>query len=172
MIELERTFLAKYLPEDLEKHERIEIEDIYIPRDVEHPILRIRRIGDKFEITKKSLTEENDPSKQEEQTIVLSYNEYLALSKLDGKTSHKIRYFYPYNGYVLHIDVYQGCLKGLVVIDVEFENEKEKAAFEMPEFCLADVTNEKFMAGGMLCGKCYEDIEPMLKRFGYKRLGL
>ena len=42
----------------------------------------------------------------------------------------------------------------------------------MPDFCLADVTQEKFIAGGMICGKSYEDIEKELKRFNYVKLFL
>jgi hypothetical protein len=42
----------------------------------------------------------------------------------------------------------------------------------MPDFCLTDITREEFVAGGMLCGKKYEDIDNELKRFGYERLTL
>ena len=42
----------------------------------------------------------------------------------------------------------------------------------MPDFCLADVTQEVFIAGGMLCGKCYKDIEDDLARIGYKKLSV
>ena len=40
----------------------------------------------------------------------------------------------------------------------------------MPDFCLADVTEEIFIAGGMLGGKKYKDIEIDLKKFNYKKL--
>ena len=63
-------------------------------------------------------------------------------------------------------------LKGLVVIDFEFETIEEKDAFKMPEFCLVDITQEVFIAGGMVCGKKYEDIENELKRFNYNKLFL
>ena len=63
-------------------------------------------------------------------------------------------------------------------IDAEYEHGHagytgtiaEKDSFVMPEFCLVDVTQEKFGAGGMLAGKSYEDIEQHLKRFGYVKL--
>ena len=40
----------------------------------------------------------------------------------------------------------------------------------MPDFCLADVTQEEFVAGGALCGKKYPDIEQKLAAFGYSRI--
>ena len=72
--------------------------------------------------------------------------------------------------FTAEIDVFQGALKGLVLVDVEFETVEEKDAFEMPEFCLVEVTQEEFIAGGMLCGKSYEDIEEGLKRYNYSRI--
>ena len=59
---------------------------------------------------------------------------------------------------------------GLVLVDVEFDSKGEKDVFVMPEFCLAEVTQESFIAGGMICGKSYDDIESKLSKFGYKKL--
>ena len=58
------------------------------------------------------------------------------------------------------------------MVDFEFETSEEKESFEMPDFCLADVTQEVFTAGGMICGKSYEDIENDLNRYNYKKLFL
>ena len=46
----------------------------------------------------------------------------------------------------------------------------DKDSFGMPEFCLVDVTQEDFIAGGMICGKRYDDILEDLDGFGYIRL--
>ena len=48
--EYERTFLAKYIPEGIEKCNFIDIADNFIPKESNHPILRIRKNGDKFVI--------------------------------------------------------------------------------------------------------------------------
>ena len=168
MIELEKTYLAKFLP-DLKKCKSKEIIDIYLPKSAKHPVLRIRKNGDKFEMTKKQPTGE-DKTIQEEQTIILTKEEFQELSSLEGKRVHKIRFYFPYNGRTAEIDVFQGDLKGLVLVDFEFESEQEKQAFEKPDFCLVEVTQEEFIAGGMLCGKTYKDIEKNLQKFGYKSL--
>ena len=170
MIELERTFLTKNLPSNLKDCKSKEILDIYIPQAREHPTLRIRKNGGKFEITKKEPINKTDSSKQLEQTIPLTKEEFEELAKLEGKRVRKIRYYYPLGGKTFEVDVFQDSLKGLVIVDIEFEKESEKDNFKMPEFCLADVTKEKFTAGGMLCGKTYKDIEQALEKFGYKKL--
>ena len=121
-----------------------------------------------MEITKKEPID-NDAAKQFEHTIPLDAEEFAAL-QVDGKQLHKIRYYYEHNGHVVEIGVMQGALAGLVLADIEFESEAQMRGFGMPDFCLADVTQEEFAAGGMLCGKSYQDIEPHLERFGYKKL--
>ena len=172
MIELEKTYLAKSLPAGLKNCKHKEIIDIYIPKPSRHPKLRIRKNGDKYEITKKEPVNTNDASHQKEQTIVLTEEEFNELARLDGKKTHKIRYYYNYKGKTAEIDVFQGSLKGLVIVDFEFETVEEKDAFKMPPFCLAEVTQEEVIAGGMLCGKSYEEIEEELKRFNYRKLVL
>ena len=170
MIELERTFLLKRIPDGLLKCKSMEISDLFIPKGSRHPVIRIRKNGDSLEMTKKSPLASNDSSRQNEQTIILSKEEYDALMKLEGKGFRKIRYYYNFNGREAQIDVYQDALKGLMIADFEFDSEEEKNSFEMPGFCLSDVTQEEFLAGGMLCGKRYSDIEQKLKEFGYEKL--
>ena len=172
IVELEKTYLAKYIPLGLEGCRSKEIIDIYIPGSSTHPSLRLRKDGSKYEMTKKELANEGDASHMIEQTIVLTEIEFNELAKLDGKKVHKIRYLYPCNGRTAEIDVFQGALEGLVVVDFEFDAVEDKDSFNMPDFCLADVTQDVFIAGGMLCGKCYKDIEDDLARFGYKMLSV
>lgn len=171
-IELERTFLIKELPENLKNCKSIEILDIYIPQSVEHPILRIRKKGDTFEITKKAPMEKSpkDSSEQEEQTIPLSEKEFSELTSLKGKRFRKNRYYYPIGKNTAEIDVYLDDLEGLVLVDFEFDSIEEKNNFVMPEFCLADITQEKSFAGGILAGKKYSDIKPSLDKYGYQKI--
>ena len=172
MIEIERTFLAKKLPEGLKDCEHKEIVDVYLSEDKSIPKLRLRKIGDKFELTKKSPIKEGDWSQQEEQTIILDEKEYEMFKDLSVKKIHKIRYFYKYKDRTAEIAVFQGPLKGLVTVEFEFETEEELKSFEMPNFCLADVTQEDLASGKQLSAKTYEEIEHWLSTFGYKKLFL
>ncbi len=173
-IELEKRYLVKKLPEGLGALPHKEVADIYLPADSRHPVLRIRKNGDKFEITKKQAIsdgDKDDHSEKEEHTIRLSREEYDSFAKINGKRVSKIRYDCVSNGVKGEIGVFQNDLKGLVLVDFEFTDSKQKAAFKMPDFCLADVTQEEIFAGGMLCGKRYSDIEARLNELGYSRIG-
>jgi len=170
MIELEKTYLAKNMPENLQNCKFKEIIDLYIPKHSEHPKLRIRKNGNKYEATKKEPINNKDASCQEEQTIILTKLEFEALQKIDGKMVRKLRYYYNYNGRTAEVDIFQDNLKGLVVVEFEFSTVKEKNIFKMPKFCLADITQEIFIAGGIICGKSYKDIEDNLNKFGYRKL--
>ncbi len=169
MIEIERTFLATSIPQDLNQYPSKEIIDVYIPKSDRHPVLRLRKNGTKFELTKKQPID-NDPSHQKEETIHLTEDEFLALSQIDGKKVHKIRYFYKVNEHTAEIDVFQADLKGLVVVDFEFTSLEQRDAFTPPSFCGADITKEEFVAGGIICGKTYKDIQSQLEKFNYQKI--
>jgi CYTH domain-containing protein len=170
MRELERTFLARYIPQGIQSFDCKEIIDIYIPKAARHPVLRLRKSGDRYEMTKKEPIKEGDASHMNEQTITLTREEFDALKRVRGKMVHKFRYIYPFGANKAEIDVFQENLEGLVIIDFEFNSMEEKDSFKMPEFCLAEVTQDEALAGGMLCGKSYSNIESALKKYGYRKL--
>ena len=169
-IELELTFLAKELPQDIKTVKPTRIVDIYIPDTPKHSHLRLRQKGDKYEITKKTPVIEGDVSEQIEQTIPLTKDEFVALSNCSKKRVAKDRYKVKIEGKMAEIDVFMDELKGLVLMDFEFNTIDEKTASKMPSVALADVTQEDFIAGGLLAGKTYDDIAPELERFNYRRV--
>jgi CYTH domain-containing protein len=170
MEELELTFLAKELPSGLKRSPKKEMLDIYLPSTSKHPTLRVRKCGDRLEITKKEPIDKGDRSRQLETTIPLRKDEYRELALLKGKRVEKVRHYYKVGKTTYEVDVFKGALAGLIVVDVEFKTIAEKKKFKAPAWCGADVTQEHFIAGGMLCGKKYKDIEKSLARFGYKKL--
>lgn len=172
MIELELTFLAKALPADLQDHPSKEIIDLYVENGTDHADLRIRKNGTTYELTRKTPVEEGDASKQTEITIPLTEVEFESFKKTAAKTVAKTRYFYPHGGQTAEFDVFTGPLDGLVVVDFEFATEGDKDDFTMPDFCLADITQETFIAGGVIAGKTYAEIENEVNRFDYKPLKL
>ena len=135
-----------------------------------HLDLRIRQSDDNYEMTRKRPVEGTDSSKQEEQTIILEKTEFESLSHADVRKIEKVRYYYPHGDLTAEFDVFEGDLAGLVLIDFEFKTEADMAAFAMPVFCLADVTQEAFIADGVLAGKSYADIEPELQTYRYQKL--
>jgi CYTH domain-containing protein len=172
MIELERTYLIKKIPENLKNCRFKEIIDVYFPKSSIHPKIRLRKNGDKFELTKKEPVNDDDLSELKEQTIIFTEKEFNELNKLEGKRIRKFRYYYEYEERIAEIDVFQDSLKGLILVDFEFSNIEEKNNFLMPDFCLAEVTQEEIFAGGIVCGKSFEDIEKDLMKFNYKKVFL
>jgi CYTH domain-containing protein len=170
MIELEKTYLAKFLPPDLASSDYSDMLDVYLPISSTHPHLRLRKRGDKLEMTKKTLINKGDASEQLEQTIILEQDEFDALAKVEGKRVSKKRYYFKWKNRTIEVDVFQEALAGLVLVDVEFDSVEEKENSPMPDFCLVEVTQKDFLAGGMLCGKSYGDIEAELLKCGYRKL--
>jgi CYTH domain-containing protein len=171
-IELERTFLLKHKPENLENSLFCEITDIYFPLEERHPALRLRnRDGKKFEMTKKVDIDKNDATEKEEHTIKLSDKEFFALGKADGKKVRKIRYYYrTLDNQNAEVDIFLDELTGLGLVDFEFKTREEKEKFQMPDFCLLDVSQDEWLAGGMLAGKSYSEIEKHLEKYSYKKI--
>jgi adenylate cyclase len=172
MIEIEKRYLAKYLPADLEKYSSYYLEDVYLSFDAATWFLRLRRQDDRYMITKKSLINPMDYSSMHEHTIDLSPSEYALLSWVEGRRLSKRRYNYTLEGIVYEIAIFDGDLTWFVLIDVEFDNHETFATFEKPDFCGADVTNELWVIGHMLAGKKYADISAELDRFGYAAIAL
>jgi len=85
MIELERTFLVKTIPGGLENLQNKAMKDVYFPKDALHPMIRLRKDGNRYELTKKCPVNDGDASHQKEQTITLTKEEFDAISKLEGK---------------------------------------------------------------------------------------
>lgn len=169
-LELEYTFLARELPAEIGKTAPKRLIDIYVPESANHPQLRLRQKGDLYQITKKAPAAKGDASTQIETTIQLNSDEFEALSGASQKRIIKDRYLVTINGFPAEVDVFRGQLEGLVLIDFEFTSEDERAKFTIPNVCLADVTQEEFIAGGLLAGKSYSDISHQLDRFNYKAL--
>lgn len=171
-VELELTYLAKTLPEGLADCPSKLIVDVYYPVTARHPVLRVRQNGDAYQITKKTIIEGTDSSRMREETIHLSAEEFAGLTQNGGKRVAKRRYLYDYQGRTAEIDVFQGDLAGLVLVDFEFTDRTDQQAFTMPDFCLADVTQNEAIAGGMLAGATYQDIAQELTQYGYQPLAL
>jgi CYTH domain-containing protein len=165
--EIETTYLAHSLPEAIKGLEGRTIVDTYFPVNVVHPHLRIRQKNGSYVLTKKTQVNPDDAGAQIEENVELTKDEFDALNAGNGKTVAKIRYEVPLGEHIAEVDVFTGDLEGLVLVDVEFPSPEARDAFVKPDFCGADVTQEDFIAGGMLAGKTLQDILPDLNRLGY-----
>jgi adenylate cyclase len=161
MVEIERRFLVKYLPPQLQAAQEVEIEDYKILTGEDHPHLRLRRRDNCYELTKKYPIEKDKKLEMVEETINLTEVEFEAFKKAPNTGQVKTRYVFKYQNYEAEFDIWEGDLKGLVIVEFDFK---------MPEFCLTEVTQKEWLSGGKLSGKSYGDVANRLEAIGYKPL--
>lgn len=138
-IEIEKVYLAKYLPNDLYKYTPIQIQigDFYDSNSVD--ALKIRRKGDRYEIIKK---EKISIYEREEHLINIKKEEFDALLKATVQNHKKERYFYPLNDeHICEIDIYKDKLEGYVRIEVEFKDKKDMSSFIAPDWFGNEITS-------------------------------
>ena len=134
-MEIERKYLVQQLPESLSGYPCRIIEQGYLNTD---PVVRIRRDNEKYELTYKSKVfmtrmEYNLPLTQE------AY-EHL-LTKIDGRLIQKKRYMIPLtNDLTAELDIFEGDLAPLILVEVEFSSEEAALAFVPPSWFGDDVT--------------------------------
>ena len=122
------------------------IEDLYI----DSGRLRLRRIGmpggapDEFKLAKKYAPD--NPLIGPMTNLYLTAEEYAVLNVLPGarlvKRRHKVGAFV--------IDVFEGDLSGLVLAECEATNRMAAMAFDVPKWCVREVTDELEYTGWRL----------------------
>lgn len=135
IMEIERKFLVKTLPENLEQYPVKEIEQGYLST---HPVVRIRRSNDNYILTYKG----GGMMVREEYNLPLTKESFEHMKpKADGIFIEKKRYLIPYNEKLtIELDIFSGELAPLVLVEVEFDTEEEANAFTPPEWFGEDVT--------------------------------
>ena len=135
--EIERKFLLKRVPEGLEQFPHDEIAQGYLAIESGGVQVRLRKKGNMRSLTYKRGTKNG----REEREIRLSVEQFDALwPATAGRRLAKIRYEVPWKEHTIEIDVYRGRHDGLIVAEVEFDDEKSCAAFKPPDWLGEDVT--------------------------------
>lgn len=156
MIENERSFLVAKMPK-LDGIVRKEISQHYLSDGEES--LRLRKAGGTYELTKKRTVDPDDLSRKEELTIPLEREEYHLLAPLAKRGLEKTRYYLRLaDGLTAELDVFSGPLKGLAMVEVEFPNEKVRAAFVPPDWFGRDISQEAWSSNASLAGKTFRQI--------------
>jgi CYTH domain-containing protein len=136
MIEIENKYLVKEMP-DLSKITPVEIHQGYLCVGADGSEVRLRRKGDKYSLGVKS--EGAEARAQAE--VDLNYNQFEPLWPLAQRLDVcKDRYHIPYGEHTIELDVFKGPLQGLVVAEVEFRSEADRASFIPPTWFGRDVT--------------------------------
>ena len=135
-MEIERKYLVRKLPENLEQYNKKEIAQGYLCTE---PVVRIRRSNDDYYMTYKG----DGLMVREEYNLPLTQEAYEHLRpKIYGLLIAKTRYLIPLdNKLTAELDVFEEDLNGLVIVEVEFNTVEEANAFHAPDWFGEDVTN-------------------------------
>lgn len=135
-MEIERKYLVRKLPENLEQYNKKKIAQGYLCTE---PVVRIRRSNDDYYMTYKG----DGLMVREEYNLPLTQEAYEHLRpKIDGLLIAKTRYLIPLdNKLTAELDVFEEDLNGLVIVEVEFNTVEEASAFHAPDWFGEDVTN-------------------------------
>lgn len=134
-MEIERKFLVKSLPENLEEYPCHAIEQGYLCTS---PVVRIRRQDDAYILTYKS----SGMLAREEYNLPLDETSYLHLkAKVDGNVISKKRYVIPQgDGLNIELDIFQEPFQGMILAEVEFPSKEAATAYVPPSWLGKDVT--------------------------------
>ena len=143
--EIERKFLLKRVPKELIKDIKpLEIVQTYL-QSPEGQERRVRAINNETFVRTVKTPITPDGLKREENERQISQEDYnLFLTQKKGNTIKKRRYKIPVNSVLtFEIDVYEGDLSGLLVVEVEFPSEELAKNFQKPDWFGKEVTSNK-----------------------------
>ena len=136
-MEIERKYLIRQLPFSPESYPFHLIQQAYLNTD---PVIRIRREDNSYYLTYKS----KGLMVREEYNLPLTQEAFeKLLPKAEGVIIHKTRYKIPIeqSDLVIELDLFHAP-SNLIMAEVEFPDEESANAFIMPDWFLADVTND------------------------------
>lgn len=134
-MEIERKFLIKDLPDNLDTYPHAQITQAYLNTK---PVMRIRQHGDDYIFTYKG----SGLMMREEYNLPLDKESFEhLLPKADGNIIEKTRYNIPIDGtkLVIELDIFESPKK-LIMAEVEFPDKETALSFTPPSWFGEDVT--------------------------------
>ena len=159
-MEIEKKYLLRSLPENLDSYPHSTISQGYLSTD---PVLRIRQYGEKYILTIKSsgLMERIEVEKP------LSKEEYEEMSiMVKGNLISKERYLLPLADYPelkVELDIFGGIFEGLIVAEVEFPDIEKARSFVAPDYFSREVTDDPRYQNSSLSSMDSSEIEELLR---------
>lgn len=137
--EIERKFLVRQMPADLKRYPSAEISQGYLVSRDDGVQVRLRKSDERHSLTyKRGLG-----NVREEREVELTAEQFAVLwPATEGKRLVKTRYQIPFGEFIVEIDVYHEKHEGLVVAEVEFDEEDAAKDFQQPDWLGDDVTGD------------------------------
>jgi CYTH domain-containing protein len=165
----ERRFLLEDFPPGLPRNaSHIQIKDNYVT----NTRLRLRKIRvpetkeRSWSLTQKCRVDDNELSQTAESVIWLSPEEYEVLRVFEGNEIRKNRYPYEHDGRNYSVDFYLGALWGLLIAKTELSENESTNDFPIPDFAIADVTDDPMFSGPQLVELTIEQIRARFPHTG------
>jgi CYTH domain-containing protein/CHAD domain-containing protein len=139
-MEIERKFLVRDLPEDLERHPAEKIEQGYLAIDGDVEVRVRRSDGSDSKLTVKAGKGES----RVEEEFELDASRFDSLWPFTaGRRLRKVRHRIPAEGdLVFELDSYLGWLRGLFTVEIEFPSLDASKAFRPPRWIGREVTED------------------------------
>ena len=137
-MEIERKFIPKCLPDNLDSYEHHDIQQAYLNTS---PVIRIRKQDEDYFLTYKG----SGMMSREEYNLPLNQKSYFhLLTKADGNIITKTRYLIPlFNSLTAELDIFHDIFDGRLLVEVEFNSIEYANSFIPPEWFGEDVTYDK-----------------------------
>ncbi len=154
-IEIEKKFLLspcsmkRFLRERRIRYAKVPIKQFYIKSD-EKSAERYRKIGGRYIHTIKH----GSGLRREEIETEVSKKEYMDAKRSASNMIIKTRYRFKLDGYNFELDIFKGALKGLNLLEIEFDSVESAGSFKMPDILnqivISEVTEDKRFTNGFL----------------------
>ena len=148
--EIERKWLidVSNIPFDLNKAEKTTMVQAYISFS---PTIRVRSENkEKFILCVKAKTKGTYLAREEFETELNEEQFLFLLSKKEGRIIEKTRYTLTVNSLKYEIDIFEGELKNLAYIEIEFPSEEDAVNFKTPQWAIKDVSYDfKYKNAGL-----------------------
>ncbi len=156
-MEIERKYLLKSIPEELDLKEKHSISQGYISTT---PVVRIRQYDDQYILTIKSagLMERIEVEKE------LTEEEFNELSTMVvGNLIQKDRYKIPLeDGLILELDIFHGSLEGLILAEIEFNDIEKAGTYKAPGYLTYEVSTKPEFQNSSLSSMSIEETKEFM----------
>ncbi|RMH49158.1 MAG: adenylate cyclase [Bacteroidetes bacterium] len=137
--EIERKYLVRTLPDDLERHPGVVLRQGYLAVTDDPVVVRVREEGQRYVLAVKA----GRGLVRTEVELPLSRTQFEALwPHTRGRRVEKTRYRVPVPGGTAELDVYHGALAGLRTVEVEFPTPEAAQRFRPPAWFGREVTDD------------------------------
>ena len=152
-LEIERKFLIKTIPLDIEQFPHTEIIQWYFNDPTTGKSIRVRHIWEEYKVTRKKW----HGLVREEIEVAITKDEFDQLRfQVENHFIEKTRYDIPYSGLIIQLDVYKN-LQGLKTAEVEFLSKRDAKKFIVPERFGEELTRMREASNGYIANHGLSD---------------